>query len=74
MRLANYQEAANTRVKLSLLEALYQKACTREMDTNELHQLSLYSLRQMINQLKEELIRFECDVNAGRIKDEAPVS
>jgi len=71
MRLANRQQADNTRAKLAILEAHYQKSCQRQMDTTELHQLTLYSLRQSINQLKEELIRFECDVKAGRIEAEA---
>ena len=73
MKLANHQEAANTRLRLATLEAHYKKACQREMVTNELQQLTLYSLRQSINQLKEELIRFECDVRAGRIDAEAAV-
>jgi hypothetical protein len=41
MRLANYQEAANTRAKLATLEAHYQKACGRKMNTEALQQLPL---------------------------------
>jgi ribosomal protein L29 len=73
MKLANQQQAANTRVKLAALEVHYEKAFLREMHNEELKQLTLFSLRQMINQLKEELIRFECDVKAGRIENEATV-
>jgi hypothetical protein len=43
------------------------------MDTEALQQLALYSLRQTINQLKEELIRFECDLKSGRIDGEVSV-
>ena len=43
------------------------------METEALQQLTLYSLRQTINQLKEELIRFDCDVKAGRIETEVSV-
>jgi hypothetical protein len=67
MKISNHQEAVNTRAKLVALEGHYLRACERKMDTEELHQLTLHSLRQMINQLKEELIRFECDVKAGRV-------
>jgi hypothetical protein len=73
MRITNQQEAANTKLKLATLESHYDKACQREMDTTELQQLTLYSLRQSINQLKEELIRFECDVKAGRMEADAAV-
>lgn len=71
MRLTSHSQAANTRAKLERLEAYYQEALAREMGTPELKQLSLYSLRLTINQLKEELIRFECDVKSNRIKDAA---
>ncbi len=73
MRLANDQEALNTRAKLAALELHYEEACQRQMETEELRQLTLYSLRRSINQLKEELIRFECDLQAGRIRTEASV-
>jgi hypothetical protein len=69
-RLANRSQYENTRAKLSELEAMYSRALDREMATPELKQLSLYSLRRMINQLKEELILYECDVRSGRLPDE----
>jgi hypothetical protein len=62
MRLTSHQQAANTRVKLAALEAHYELAYQREMESNELKQLTLFSLRRSINDLKEELIRFECDL------------
>ena len=70
MKLANRTQYENTRIKLASLEEHYQAALQRDMDNPDLKQLTLYSLRQMINQLKEEMIRFECDVKSGRIKEE----
>ncbi|HEY1686368.1 MAG TPA: hypothetical protein VGG19_16500 [Tepidisphaeraceae bacterium] len=74
MRLICRSQFENTRIKLASLEEHYQCALQREMDNPELKQLTLYSLQLMINQLKEELIRFECDVKAGRIKEELHAS
>ena len=71
MKLANHREAANTRAKLALIEAQYEAAKARAMPSEELRQLSLYALRRMINQLKEDLGRFECDVKAKRIPADA---
>lgn len=66
-RLSSAQQAENTRVKLAMLEEQYDAAQKRTMKSDELKQLTLYSLRDMINQLKEELILYECDVKSGRI-------
>ena len=70
MRLTSRFQFDNTRAKLARLEEHYEAALQRDMENAELKQLTLYSLRQMINQMKEEMIRFECDVKAGRIKEE----
>ena len=69
MRLTSHVEAQNTRRKLAVLEAQYETAKGRDMGNAAAKELSLFSLRRMINQLKEELIRFECDVKAGRVKE-----
>ncbi len=66
MKIATPEEAANTRTKLELLEKEYEAAKLRPMATEELHQLTLYSLRHMINQLKEELTRFEWETRSSR--------
>lgn len=69
-RLKSHLEARNTRVKLDSLEKRYEEARRREMSTPELKQITLFSLRRMINQMKEELALFECDLKSGRIPPE----
>jgi hypothetical protein len=70
MKLKSAAEAANTRAKLAMLEAHYESAKTRDMGNPEANEAVLFSLRRMINQMKEEIIRYECDVKAGRIHKE----
>lgn len=67
MRLKSAAEAANTRLKLATLEAHYESAKERDMGNPDAKELVLASLRRMINQLKEELIRYEIDVQKGKI-------
>jgi hypothetical protein len=54
----NRRQLENTRSKLRELEALY---ATKELETSDEHirHLTLRSLRQRINQFKEEIARFE---------------
>jgi hypothetical protein len=57
--LKNDIELANTRKKLQHLEALYEED---KLDTDEdehLRELSMESLKRLINQLKEEIARYE---------------
>lgn len=59
MELRNAQELANTREKLRMLEESYEE--TRE-DTSEdayVREASMRSLKRLINQLKEEIARYE---------------
>ncbi len=59
MNLQSQQELDSTREKLRLLERRYD-AIRREEDGNEHERsLTLQSLRALINQLKEEITRFE---------------
>lgn len=74
MRLKSATEAANTRAKLAMLESHYEAAKTRDMGNPTAKESVLFSLRRMINQLKEEIIRYECDVKSGRIKEELHTS
>jgi hypothetical protein len=56
MNLKNDQEVANTERKLALLEQQIEIAAARpKSDANE---VSLQSLVQMANQLREEIIRY----------------
>lgn len=59
MGLQSQQELENTREKLRLLEERYD-ANQREQDGDEhVRELSMRSLKRLINQLKEEIARFE---------------
>jgi len=60
MTLRNNIELANTREKLRELEDRYE-ARRRETGADaHVHELTLRSLKQFINQLKEEIVRYEC--------------
>ena len=59
MTLINDQQVANAREKLARLEARY-KALRNETDTTQrVRELSMRSLKRLINQFKEEIARYE---------------
>lgn len=59
MSLQSQRELETTREKLRLLEERYE-ASKREQDGDEhVRELSRTSLKRLINQLKEEIARFE---------------
>ena len=60
MNLRNTRELEVTREKLRLLEEQYQAARTRSGTDEHVRELTLRSLKKLINQLKEEIARFEC--------------
>lgn len=65
MTLKNDLELANTRGKLRELEERYQ-ARLRETPSNpHVQELTLQSLKRLINQLKEEITLFEVHQPAG---------
>jgi hypothetical protein len=70
MRLKSAIEAANTRKKLAALESHYDAARQRHPGTATADEAILFSLRRLINQLKEELILYECDVRSGKLPAE----
>lgn len=53
------QTLENTRRKLYELEALYRRRKEDTTETPYVRKLSLQSLKRTINQLKEEIVRFE---------------
>jgi hypothetical protein len=59
MELRDEQELKNTRAKLQLLKGMYEEAW-KDHCGNKARQAELESLMRLINQLKEEIIRFEC--------------
>lgn len=67
MKLRSDIELACTREKLRELEERYE-ARRREAGPNEqVHALTLRSLKRVINQLKEEIARYESRVSAQRV-------
>ena len=59
MSLQSEREVAHTREKLARLEARYE-ALRSEADGNRrLRELSMISLKRLINQFREEIVRYE---------------
>ncbi|NOS99172.1 MAG: hypothetical protein HOP29_00925 [Phycisphaerales bacterium] len=59
MTLIDDTELANTRGKLKELEMRYAARCHETPGNPHVHDLTLQSLRRLINQLKEEIARYE---------------
>ncbi|HWG45082.1 MAG TPA: hypothetical protein VN688_20095 [Gemmataceae bacterium] len=59
MTLQSNRELETTRQKLDDLEQLYAKTLASSAENTYPHELTLRSLRRSINQLKEEIARFE---------------
>jgi flagellar biosynthesis chaperone FliJ len=60
------QELANTRKKLRLLEESYEEARQETDGDDELRAAEMKSLKRFINQLKEEIARYEAHQPARR--------
>jgi hypothetical protein len=59
MELKDEREVEVTREKLRSLEARYQVVSQDPGDDGHVQELTLRSLKRMINQMKEEIARFE---------------
>ncbi len=59
MTLRNDRELANTREKLRLLEETYEDTRNDMSEDARVRELSMHSLKRLINQLKEEIARYE---------------
>jgi hypothetical protein len=59
MTLQNDRELANTREKLRLLEQSYAEVSEEDYGDEKLREMELESLTRFINQLKEEIVRYE---------------
>jgi hypothetical protein len=59
MNLQSIHELENTRRKLRELEEAYQAATKRPLDNVHARQATLTSLRRLMNQLKEEIARYQ---------------
>ena len=58
MELKSQREVANTRAKLARLEARYEALRNDPAADARIRQLSMISLKRLINQFKEEIARF----------------
>lgn len=59
MSLQGRRELEATREKLRLLEARYEANRSEQGGDEHVRELSMRSLKQLINQLKEEIARYE---------------
>lgn len=59
MKLESQREVENTREKLRLLEEHYQRKREQPAEDEHVQELTLRSLKKLINQLKEEIARYE---------------
>lgn len=59
MILQSQHELDNTREKLRMLEQHYERKRNEPADDEHLRELTMRSLKKMINQLKEEIARYE---------------
>jgi hypothetical protein len=57
--LKSQREVANTRAKLARLEARYEALRADSGGDLRIRQLSMTSLKRLINQFKEEIARYE---------------
>jgi flagellar biosynthesis chaperone FliJ len=64
--LQNDLQLANTREKLRLLEESYKEVRQEAGDDEGLREAELLSLKRFINQLKEEIARYEARQPARR--------
>jgi flagellar biosynthesis chaperone FliJ len=64
--LQSERELINTRAKLRLLEESYDRLRNQSGGDKELREASMKSLQHFINQLKEEIARYEAHQPARR--------
>jgi hypothetical protein len=62
MNLTSDIEVANTRRKLAELESRYEELQTSDEYDEHLRQLTMRSLKKLVNQLKEEIVRYEVGI------------
>ncbi|MGH7177771.1 MAG: hypothetical protein ACREJC_10350 [Tepidisphaeraceae bacterium] len=65
MTLQNELELVNTREKLRLLEQSYEELRSETGGDEELRDASMESLKRLINQMKEEIARYQARQPAG---------
>jgi hypothetical protein len=65
MNLQSHRELEATRDKLRLLEERYAASAREQGGDAHVRELSMRSLKRLINQLKEEIARFESRASQG---------
>jgi hypothetical protein len=66
MELKSQREVVNTQVKLAELEARYEVLRSERGGNQRLRDLTMISLKRLINQFKEEIARYEAHQPARR--------
>jgi hypothetical protein len=66
MELKSQREVVNTRMKLADLEARYEVLRSERGGNQRLRDLTMISLKRLINQFKEEIARYEAHQPAPR--------
>ena len=59
MSLTSDRQLANTKRKLLLLEQSYEEARTDPEQNEHIREVTMESLMRLINQFKEEIVRYE---------------
>jgi hypothetical protein len=66
MSLTSDAELANTREKLAELESRYAELHSDRLEDAHVREVTMRSLKRCINQLKEEIARYEAHHAVGR--------
>jgi hypothetical protein len=66
MTLDNTTEVQNTRAKLRELQERYEALCADRSEDPRVRMLTMRSLKRLINQLTEEITRFESRLHQAR--------
>ena len=64
MKLQSKRELEVTREKLKMLEEQYEATQNKPCADEHVRELTLESLKKLINQLKEEIVRYESRMSA----------
>ncbi len=65
MSIQSTRQLENTRTKLQMLEGRLQELEAEPVANAQTRELTRRSLKKLVNQLKEEIARFECRASAG---------
>ena len=66
MMLENDSQLENTKEKLREIQDRYDRLKANETENERLRQMTLRSLKKLINQLTEEIVRYNCRQSASR--------